>query len=73
MMDGRTDLHFFDTGSVTAAQDTETKFLSLMFACFEVLFGLDFVFMDAPCHRAVLIDDFIETENMQRMSWPANS
>ncbi|GFU52307.1 transposable element Tcb2 transposase [Trichonephila clavipes] len=28
---------------------------------------------NAPCHRAVLIDDFLETENIQRMSWPANS
>ncbi|GFV58596.1 hypothetical protein TNCV_646701 [Trichonephila clavipes] len=27
---------------------------------------------NAPCHRAVLIDDFLETENIQRMSWPAN-
>ncbi|GFW01154.1 transposable element Tcb2 transposase [Trichonephila clavipes] len=37
--------------------------------------GPDFIFMDdnAPCHRAVLIDDFLETENIQRMSWPANS
>ncbi|GFS74846.1 transposable element Tc3 transposase [Trichonephila clavipes] len=28
---------------------------------------------NAPCHRAVLIDDFLEMENIQRMSWPANS
>ncbi|GFV05907.1 transposable element Tc3 transposase [Trichonephila clavipes] len=28
---------------------------------------------NAPCHRVVLIDDFRETENIQRMSWPANS
>ncbi|GFU99675.1 putative DD41D transposase [Trichonephila clavipes] len=27
---------------------------------------------NAPCHRAVLIDDFLETENIQRMSWPVN-
>ncbi|GFY20728.1 transposable element Tc1 transposase [Trichonephila clavipes] len=27
----------------------------------------------APCHRVVLIDDFLETENLQRMSWLANS
>ncbi|GFT67692.1 transposable element Tcb2 transposase [Trichonephila clavipes] len=35
----------------------------------------DFIFMDdnAQCHRAVLIDDFLETENIQRMSWPASS
>ncbi|GFS94327.1 transposable element Tcb2 transposase [Trichonephila clavipes] len=28
---------------------------------------------NAPCHRGVLIDDFLETENIQHMSWPANS
>ncbi|GFX64176.1 transposable element Tc3 transposase [Trichonephila clavipes] len=28
---------------------------------------------NALFHRAVLIDDFLETENIQRMSWPANS
>ncbi|GFT91396.1 transposable element Tcb2 transposase [Trichonephila clavipes] len=28
---------------------------------------------NAPCYRAVLIDDFLETENIQRMSCPANS
>ncbi|GFW30091.1 transposable element Tc3 transposase [Trichonephila clavipes] len=28
---------------------------------------------NAPCHRAVLIGDFLETENIQRMSRPANS
>ncbi|GFW86469.1 transposable element Tcb2 transposase [Trichonephila clavipes] len=33
------------------------------------------MFMDnnAPCRQAVLIDDFLERENIQRMSWPANS
>ncbi|GFT18260.1 transposable element Tcb2 transposase [Trichonephila clavipes] len=35
----------------------------------------DFIFRDdnAPCHREVLMDDFLETGNIQRMSWPANS
>ncbi|GFV76705.1 transposable element Tcb2 transposase [Trichonephila clavipes] len=28
---------------------------------------------NAPCHRVVLIDDFLETENIQHMSSPANS
>ncbi|GFU93794.1 transposable element Tcb2 transposase [Trichonephila clavipes] len=28
---------------------------------------------NAPCHRAVLIDDFLRTENIQRWSWPVNS
>ncbi|GIY45119.1 transposable element Tc3 transposase [Caerostris darwini] len=28
---------------------------------------------NAPCHRSVLVDDFLETKNIQRMLWPANS
>ncbi|GFW30569.1 transposable element Tc3 transposase [Trichonephila clavipes] len=28
---------------------------------------------NAPCPRAVLIDDFLEMENIQRMSWPVSS
>ncbi|GFW98755.1 transposable element Tcb2 transposase [Trichonephila clavipes] len=74
MMDGRTDLHFFDTGSVTA-QRYRDEVLELYVRLFRGAVGPDFIFMDdnAPCHRAVLIDDFHETENIQRMSWPANS
>ncbi|KFM66740.1 Transposable element Tc1 transposase, partial [Stegodyphus mimosarum] len=28
---------------------------------------------NAPCHRVVLVDDFLEAENIQCMSRPANS
>ncbi|GFX01291.1 transposable element Tcb2 transposase [Trichonephila clavipes] len=74
MMDGRTDLHFFDTGSVTA-QIYRYEVLGPYVRLFRGVVGPDFIFMDynAPCHRAVLIDDFLETENIQRMSWPAYS
>ncbi|GFW31525.1 transposable element Tcb2 transposase [Trichonephila clavipes] len=74
MMDGRTDLHFFDTGSVTA-QRYKDEVLESYVLLFRGAVGPDFIFMDdnAPCHQAVLIDDFLETENIQRISWPANS
>ncbi|GFV70292.1 transposable element Tcb2 transposase [Trichonephila clavipes] len=74
MMDGRTDLHFFDTGSVTA-QRYRDEALEPYVRLFRGTVGPDFIFMDdnAPCHRAVLIDNFLETENIQRMSGPANS
>ncbi|GFX93799.1 transposable element Tcb1 transposase [Trichonephila clavipes] len=74
MMDGHTDLHFFDTGSVTA-QRYRDEVLEPYVRLFRGAVGPDFIFMDdnVPCHRAVLIDDFLETENIQRMSWPANS
>ncbi|GFU66132.1 transposable element Tc3 transposase [Trichonephila clavipes] len=74
VIDGRTDLHFFDTGSVTAQRYRDEAFEPYA-RLFRGAVGPDFIFMDdsAPCHRAVLIDDFLETENIQRMSWPANS
>ncbi|GFW83115.1 transposable element Tcb2 transposase [Trichonephila clavipes] len=74
MMDGRTDLHFFDTGSVTD-QRYRDEVHEPYVRFFRSAVGPEFIFMDnnAPCHRVVLIDDFLETENIQRMSWPANS
>ncbi|GFX96382.1 transposable element Tc3 transposase [Trichonephila clavipes] len=74
IMDGYTDLHFFDTGCVTV-QRYRDEVLEPYVCLFRGDVGPDFIFMDdhAPCHRAVLIDDFLEMENIQRMSWPANS
>ncbi|GFW53483.1 transposable element Tcb2 transposase [Trichonephila clavipes] len=67
MMDGRTDLHFFKTRSVTAQRYTD-EVLEPYVRLFRGAVGPDFIFMDdnAPCHRAVLIDEFLETENIQR-------
>ncbi|GFV63629.1 transposable element Tcb2 transposase [Trichonephila clavipes] len=74
MMDGHTDFHFFDTGPVTA-QRYRDEVLEPYVHLFRGAVGPDLIFMDdnASCHRAVLIDYFLETENIQRMSWPANS
>ncbi|GFV08979.1 transposable element Tcb2 transposase [Trichonephila clavipes] len=74
MMNGCTDLHFFDMGSVTA-QRYRDEVLEPYVRFFRGAVGPDLIFMDdnAPCHRAVLIDDFLETENTRRMSRPANS
>ncbi|GFU70706.1 transposable element Tcb2 transposase [Trichonephila clavipes] len=74
MMEGRTDLHFFDTVSVTA-QRYRDEVLKPYVRLFRGAVGPDFIFINdnAPCHRAVLIDDFLETENIQHMLWPANS
>ncbi|GFU29820.1 transposable element Tcb2 transposase [Trichonephila clavipes] len=74
MMDGLTDLHFFDTVSVTSQRYRDEVFEP--YVCFfRGAIDPDFIFMDdnAPYHRAVLIDNLLETENIQRMSWPANS
>ncbi|GFX51433.1 transposable element Tcb2 transposase [Trichonephila clavipes] len=74
MMGGSTYLHSFDTGSATA-QRYRDEVLEPHVHLFRSAFGPDFIFMDdnAPCHRTVLIDDFLETENIQRISWLANS
>ncbi|GFW76153.1 transposable element Tcb2 transposase [Trichonephila clavipes] len=74
MMDGRTDLYFFDTGSVTAQRYRDEVFEPYV-RLFRGAVGPAFIFIDdtAPCYRVVLIVDFLETENIQRMSWPANS
>ncbi|GFS81049.1 transposable element Tcb2 transposase [Trichonephila clavipes] len=74
MLNGRTDLPFFDTGFVTA-QIYKDDVLEPYVRLFRGVVGPDFIFMydNVPCHQAVLIDNFLETENIQRMSWPANS
>ncbi|GFS56418.1 transposable element Tc3 transposase [Trichonephila clavipes] len=74
MMDGRTDLHFFDTGSVITQRYRDVA-LEPYVRLFRGAVSPDFIFMDdnAPCHRAVLIDNFLETEIILHMSWPANS
>ena len=72
MLDGRTDLHIFETGSVTGIR---YKVLEPYVHLFRSAVGPDFIFMDdnAPSHRAGLVDDFIQTEKIQRMTWPATS
>ncbi|GFV47698.1 transposable element Tcb2 transposase [Trichonephila clavipes] len=74
MMDARTDFHFFNTGYVTA-QRYRDEVLEPYILLFRGAVSPDFISMDdnAPCQRAVLVDDFLETENIQRMSGPANS
>ncbi|GFU42951.1 transposable element Tcb2 transposase [Trichonephila clavipes] len=74
MLGSRTDLHIFDTGSVN-----ETRY------CNEILLpyvrlsrgamGLQFIFMDenAPCHRTVAAEQLLESEDIERMDWPARS
>ncbi|GFU47619.1 transposable element Tc3 transposase [Trichonephila clavipes] len=37
--------------------------------------GLQFLFMDdnAPCHRTVAVEQLLESEDIERMDWPARS
>ncbi|GFW74071.1 DDE_3 domain-containing protein [Trichonephila clavipes] len=74
MLDDRTPLHVFERGSVTGVryrdEVLETYVRLLRGAC-----GPKFILMDdnARPHRALLIDGFLESEDIRLMDWPARS
>ncbi|GFV22627.1 transposable element Tcb2 transposase [Trichonephila clavipes] len=74
MLVSRTDLHIFDAGSVNG-----TRYCNEILLPYVLLFrgamGLQFLFMDdnAPCHRTVAAEQLLESEDIQRMDWPARS
>ncbi|GFW15240.1 transposable element Tcb2 transposase [Trichonephila clavipes] len=74
MIDGRTPLHVFRSGSVTG-QIYRDEVLDPYVRLFRGAYGRDFLFMDdnARPHRANLVDEFLESEDIKRIPWPANS
>ncbi|UYV76927.1 hypothetical protein LAZ67_14002416 [Cordylochernes scorpioides] len=69
MLDTRTPLHAFDGGTLTSQRYRD-----------EILepyggVGPSFIFMDdnARPHRALMVDEYLESEGIQRMEWPARS
>ncbi|GFV36285.1 transposable element Tcb2 transposase [Trichonephila clavipes] len=74
MIDGRTPLHVFRSGSVTG-QIYRDEVLDPYVRLFRGAHGRDFLFMDdnARPHRANLVDEFLESEDIKRIPWPANS
>ncbi|GFT51051.1 transposable element Tcb2 transposase [Trichonephila clavipes] len=74
MLGSRTDLHIFDAGSVNG-----TRYCNEILLPYGRLFrgamGLQFLFMDdnAPCHRTVAAEQLLESEDIERMDWPARS
>jgi transposase len=74
MLDGRTPLHIFDGGTLTA-QRYRDEILEPYVRLFRGAIGPEFIFMDdnARPHRAQLVNEFIEGEDIQRMEWPARS
>ncbi|GFW20111.1 transposable element Tcb2 transposase [Trichonephila clavipes] len=52
-----------------------TKFFFHMCVFFRGAMGLQFLFMDdnAPCHRTVAAEQLLESEDIERMDWPARS
>ncbi|GFW89733.1 transposable element Tcb1 transposase [Trichonephila clavipes] len=72
MLGSRTDLHIFDAGSVTGTRYCNEILLPYV-RFFRGAKGLQFLFMDdnAPCHRTVAAEQFLESEDIERMDWPA--
>ncbi|GFS98838.1 transposable element Tcb2 transposase [Trichonephila clavipes] len=74
MLGSRTDLHNFDSGSVNGTRYCNEILLSHV-RLFRGAMGLQFLFMDdnAPCHRTVAAEQLLESEDIERMDWPARS
>ncbi|GBL80408.1 Transposable element Tcb2 transposase [Araneus ventricosus] len=70
----RTDLHIYRLGSVTAVRYRD-EVLDPIVKLYAAADGPSFVLMDdnARPHRAVIVDDFLECEGIERMEWPAYS
>ncbi|GFT25985.1 transposable element Tcb2 transposase [Trichonephila clavipes] len=73
MLGSRTDLHIFDAGSFNATRycNEILPYVHL----FRGAMGLQFLLMDdnAPCHRTVAAEQLLESEDIERMDWPARS
>ncbi|GFW06895.1 transposable element Tcb2 transposase [Trichonephila clavipes] len=74
MLGSRTDLHIFDAGSVNGSRYCNEILLPYV-RLFRGAMGLQFLFMDdnAPCHRTVAAEQLLESEDIERMDWPARS
>ncbi|GFV39244.1 transposable element Tcb2 transposase [Trichonephila clavipes] len=74
MLGSRTDLHIFDAGSVNGTRYCNEILLPYV-RLFKGAMGLQFLFMDdnAPCHRTVAAEQLLESEDIERMDWPARS
>ncbi|GFW61493.1 transposable element Tcb2 transposase [Trichonephila clavipes] len=74
MLGSRTDLHIFDAGSVNGTRYCNEILLPYV-RLFRGAMVLQFLFMDdnAPCHRTVAAEQLLESEDIERMDWPARS
>ncbi|GFY10515.1 transposable element Tcb2 transposase [Trichonephila clavipes] len=74
MLGSRTDLHLFDAGSVNGTRYCNEILLPYVHL-FRGAMGLQFLFMadNAPCHRTVAAEYLLESEDIERMNWPALS
>ncbi|GFU28822.1 transposable element Tcb1 transposase [Trichonephila clavipes] len=70
----RTDVHIFKRGSVTAVRYRD-EFIEPIVRLYDAAVGPTFVLMDdnARPHRADIVNDYPESEEIARMAWPAYS
>ncbi|GFW95055.1 transposable element Tcb2 transposase [Trichonephila clavipes] len=74
MLNGRTELHIFDRGSVIGDRYCEEVLLPHV-RLFRGATGPDFIFMDdnARPHRTLAVEELLESEDITRMDCPAYS
>ncbi|GBN58951.1 hypothetical protein AVEN_240748-1 [Araneus ventricosus] len=74
MLDGRTPLHVFERGNVTGERYRD-EILEPYVRLFRGAVGPEFILMDDNVrpHRALLVDEFLESEDIHQMNWPARS
>ncbi|GBM88907.1 hypothetical protein AVEN_85940-1 [Araneus ventricosus] len=74
MLDRRTPLHVFERGTMTGVRYRD-EILEPYVCLLRGAVDPEFILMDdnARPHRALLIDEFLESDNIRRMDWPARS
>ncbi|GFX05042.1 transposable element Tc1 transposase [Trichonephila clavipes] len=74
MLNGRTELHIFDRGSVIGDRYCEEILLPHV-RLFRGAIGPDFIFMEdnARPHQTLAVEELLEREDITRMDWPAYS
>ncbi|GFT28416.1 transposable element Tc3 transposase [Trichonephila clavipes] len=74
MLGSRTDVHIFDAGSVNGTRYCNETLLPYV-RLFRGAMGLQLIFMDdnAPCHCTLAAEQLLESEDIDRMDWPARS
>ncbi|GBN43437.1 hypothetical protein AVEN_130985-1 [Araneus ventricosus] len=74
MLDGRTPIHVFERGTVIGVRYRD-EILEPYVRLFRGAVGPEFILIDdnARPHRALLVDKFLESEDIRRMDWPARS
>ncbi|GFW73864.1 transposable element Tcb2 transposase [Trichonephila clavipes] len=72
MLGSRTDLHIFDAGSVNGTRYCNEILLPYV-RLFRGAMCLQFLFMDDNAPRTVAAEQLLESQDIERMDWPARS